>query len=852
MLEGWNGHRSGRGACLQQSNRVKDQEMRERWQGHRSGRGACPRPFADRFDSTGAGASPSSRPLIFVVIARAVILFVLLLAPVIAQAQSGVLIPSSTEKPDPAVLSLDEMSVNVLIDNQYARVRVTQIFGNKTDRVQEGRYVFLIPITASISDFAVWDGDVRIPGVILEHRRAEEIYDDLALQSIDPGLLKQEGEDTANTAFTVQVAPIPAYGTKRLELEYTELLSVDNLESYFSFPFKPSEYGTQSVGHLEIRLQMTSRFPMTDLVLKSKAFTLNFIENSPQYKSATFIANDLQLTEDFAFSYGLDVKSTAFEFLAYRAPERISADELRDPRLAEREPDGYFEAGAVFNEAGRASGVTAPPPPRSVLVMLDTSLSMQFEKLDRAYEAAEGLLRSLTPQDTFNLMLFNDDIGVFSNNAVDARPDQVERALSFIKSSYLSGGTDMGGALDRAASLAKSMPSRKERSIVMITDGNSTLASTRTKAIVDRFQKANDTGARARLYVFGIGSDTNIRLLGELARASRGYFDWTRETDDLSFKLKSFVSKVGRDPIDSLKLQNADASNFYHVYPDYEATAYDGTRLSFVGRYKRAGPASLTLTGSEGGRAVRIAKQVALPERDDSHPHIPRMWARARVDALLRQIALNGETKEAIDEIIALSKKYKFVTPYTSFLAAPRSLLRPRVIRPGDPVLKVRADKSITEVTAVFPFGLTKRMTYITSEDVWETRFLAPSGMADGVYHCRLVLVDRRGRAYQEEKSFVIDSRPPKLQASLNQSVARSGEDLLITVRADSDTRLIAARVFGSLPVPVIWDGKAKANIGHLRIPAGLPSGTYAIQITAEDFAHNASAVELTVEVIGD
>ena len=59
--------------------------------------------------------------------------------------------------------------------------------------------------------------------------------------------------------------------------------------------------------------------------------------------------------------------------------------------LAEREPDGYFEAAAVFNQAGRAPGKTPPPAPRSVLVMLDTSLSMQFEKLDRAYEATEGL-----------------------------------------------------------------------------------------------------------------------------------------------------------------------------------------------------------------------------------------------------------------------------------------------------------------------------------------------------------------------------------------------------------------------------------------------------------------------------
>ncbi|HKA22428.1 MAG TPA: VIT domain-containing protein [Blastocatellia bacterium] len=801
----------------------------------------------------GADTRVSSQPIWKHVALMIAITFALALcAPATARAQSGVLIPSSTEKPDPAVLSLDEMTVNVLIDNQYARVKVVQIFGNRTERVQEGRYVFLIPTTASISDFAVWDGDVRIPGVILEKRRAEELYKDIALQQIDPGLLKQEREDTDTSAFTVQIAPIPAYGTKRLELEYTELLSVDNLESYFSFPFKPSEYGTQTVGHLQIRLQLSSRVPITDLVLRSKAYALNFIENTAQYKSATFAANNIQLTEDFAFSYGLIVKGTTLEFLAYRAPERITADELRDPRLAAREPDGYFEAGAVFNQAGRSAGDTSPPPPRSILVMLDTSLSMQFEKLDRAYEAVEGLLRSLTPQDTFNLMLFNDDVAVLSANPIEARSDQVERALGFIKSSYLSGGTDTGAALERAVALSKTMPAGKERSIVMITDGNSTLATTRTKAVVDRFQKANDSGPKARLYIFGIGSDTNVRLLGELARASRGYFEWTRETDDLSFRLKSFLSKVGRDPIDSLKLENSDATNFYQVYPDYEATAYDGARLSFVGRYKKPGTSSLTLTGNEAGKAVRVIRQIELPERDDSHPHVPRMWARARVDALLRLIALNGETREAIDEIIALSKKYKFVTPYTSFLAAPRSLLRPRVIRPGDPVLRVRADQSIVEVTAVFPFGLTNRMTYINGEDVWETRFIAPREMSDGVYRCRLILIDRQGRAYQEEKSFIIDSRPPKLQASLSQTIAHAGEDLMITVRTDSDTRVIAARIFGSLPIPVVWDPKAKASIGHLTVPRGLPSGTYSVQVTAEDFAHNSSTTELILEVLGN
>jgi Ca-activated chloride channel family protein len=776
---------------------------------------------------------------------------IVLAAPVLARAQAGVLIPSGSEKPNPEVLTLNEMVVNVAIDNQFARVRVMQIFGNLTDRVQEGRYVFLIPTTAAVSDFAVWDGDIRIPGVILEKRRAEEIYQDLALQAIDPGLLQQEDEDQTATAFTVQVAPIPAYGTKRLELEYSELLQVNNLESYFSFPFKPSQFGSQKAGHLEIRLQVTSRFPMTDLKLGSAVYRLNFIDNTSQYKSASFEATQFDLVEDFSFSYGLSIPRTAAEFLAYRAPERITVSELRDPRLAQTSPDGYFEAALLLNQAGRGPGDAASAPPRSLLIMLDTSLSMQWEKLDRAYEAVEGLLRSLTPRDAFNLVLFNDDVNTFVRRSAEARPEEVERGLAFIKSSYLSGGTDMGAALEQAARLARDLPSDRRRAIVVITDGNPTLATTRLKSILDRFQRANDSGARVRLYAFGIGSDSNLRLLGELARATKGYFDWTRETDNLAFKLKSFVSKVGVDPVDSLKLESADAQNLYHVYPDSGMTAYDGTRVSFVGRYRRPGPASLSLAGSAVGAALRLNKDVNLPERDDSHPHIPRLWAQARIEALLRQIALDGETREAIDEIIALSKKHKLVTPYTSFLAAPRSLLRPRVIRPGDPVLRVRADRSITGVTAVFPFGLTKRLEYIKSEDIWETRFLAPREMSDGVYHCRLILVDRAGRAYQEQKSFVIDSRPPRLKPSLEKLVAHAGDTIRITVGADSDTRTIAARIYGALPVPVVWDAASKANIGALKIPAGLPTGTYTIQITAEDFAHNLSVTEVSLDVVG-
>jgi len=62
-----------------------------------------------------------------------------------SSAQSGVLIPSTSSKPDPNTLSLQVMNVDVLIDNQHARVKVMQIFDNHSAQVLEGKYLFALP-----------------------------------------------------------------------------------------------------------------------------------------------------------------------------------------------------------------------------------------------------------------------------------------------------------------------------------------------------------------------------------------------------------------------------------------------------------------------------------------------------------------------------------------------------------------------------------------------------------------------------------------------------------------------------------------------------------------------------------
>src|SRR5436309_3870907 len=143
-----------------------------------------------------------------------------------SRAQSGALIPSTKEKPDSSILSLQVMNVDVLIDNQHATVRVLQIYDNHTAQTLEGKYLFALPPDASVSDFAIWDNDVRIPGVMMEKRRSLAIYGEIKQKTIDPVLLQQDDEHEGQSAFSAKVFPINPYGTKRVETEYTEMLRV--------------------------------------------------------------------------------------------------------------------------------------------------------------------------------------------------------------------------------------------------------------------------------------------------------------------------------------------------------------------------------------------------------------------------------------------------------------------------------------------------------------------------------------------------------------------------------------------------------------------------------------------------
>jgi len=784
------------------------------------------------------------------------LLCLLTCAPLLGDA--GVLIPRDKQQPNPAILSLEEMEITIRIDNGDARVFVRQVFANHTSRIEEGNYIFALPSHATISDFATWDGPVRLPAVILERKRAEELYNQLKQQSIDPGLL-QMGERGAEEAkrssvFSARIVPIPAWGTKRLEIEYHESIPVENLKSYFAIPLRPDAYQAQAAAHLRINFELHTAHAIRNFQAPAKTFSLQLDQNTPHVVQGHFEGQNVNLGEDFVITYDLDpAASDTLQLLTYRNPVSGQPSPTETTPIRSTNEPGFFEAEALlgFGNSPAPSADAATGASKTVIVLFDTSLSMQWEKLERSYQALETLLHTLRPADHFGLVLFNTETQVVPISSADA--PSVQRAINAVRASRLRGGTDLQLALKTGLQLA-SAPEASNPYLVILSDGGATRGPIQNGKLAAWYASAwkqlPDT-QRPRTYILAVGDDANLPLFRLLAHED-GLLEHVLSTEPMEFKLNSFLSKIGRSPVGQLGLSVAPDSAVDTVYP-LQAATFSGSLASWVGRYQKPQEnVSFTVHGVRDSTAVEMSGKTSLPRESFDHPQLPRLWARARVDALLEKIERDGEDQATIDEIIRLARQYKFVTPYTSFLAVPRALLRPRVIRPGDPILRVKTDESITSVIALFPFGLVQPLRYLSSEDIWQTRFLAPTDMQDGTYTVRLILHDKVGHTYRESKTFVIASKSPVVQVKLDRKRFQRGQTIDMKVSASENTRTLVARMddAGALPVALRWNPHAAANTGTLTIPDQTIPGTYKLTVTAEDIAHNIGTQEVQIEVL--
>ncbi len=541
---------------------------------------------------------------------------------------------------DTPYLTVQNHRVSVTIDNQIATTRVDQVFRNDSQWSLEGTYIFPLPENAAINQFNMWINGQKVEGQLYTKEEARRIYDDIVRRRLDPALLEYVGRDL----FQASIFPIDPGDTRRIEIEYSQILPLDNGLVQYVYPLSTEKFSANPLENVAITVNLTSREPIKAIYSPSHPVSIQRDGRS----KATIGWEDANVrpTTDFSLYYTISPQEVSANLLSVKSPGE----------------DGFFTlliAPNVDTEQVVAKDVT---------LVLDTSGSMSGEKMEQARAALKYVLDHLNKDDRFNVIAFSTGVRAFANQPQPA--SAVPEAVRFVDQLRPEGSTDINRALLEAIGSADT---ERPTIIIFLTDGLPTSGVVETPLILNNIEQA--ATPNLRLFPFGVGDDVDTQLLDSLAGQQRGASAYVRPGERVDEQVSSFYAKVSTPVLADLKLQ-VDGVTIEDTYPYPLPDLFAGTQLIVTGRYRAgsfmAGAPTITLSGQVNGqpRTFRY-DDLAFARDGQAKPgadFIPRLWATRKIGYLLNQIRLNGENRETIDEIVNLSVRYGIITPYTSFL----------------------------------------------------------------------------------------------------------------------------------------------------------------------------------------
>jgi Ca-activated chloride channel homolog len=578
-------------------------------------------------------------------------LLLLLLLSAAATAQ-GVIVPGpcgrcpERERPLrvelPRSLPIKSIKIDTKIQLQVATTHLEQVFRNDTNAVLEGTYLFPIPESASIVEFAIWDGDRRLVGEVRSREEARRIYDEIVRRQRDPGLLEYAGKDL----FQASIFPIPPHSDKKLELTYTQVLRAEAGTVAYRYPLGTGRQLTR-IGSVSGRIELEGKEPLRSIYSPSHAVEVK--RDGERRSVVSFESEKDTEPHDFQLFYTLSSEDFGVTLLTHRDAGK----------------DGYFLLLIAPKDDWSEQEYAA----KDITFVLDTSGSMAEEgKMEKARAALLYGIKILRPTDRFNVVSFAGEERVMETRMIAADEQGRKRGEAFVQSLRPVGGTNINQAL--LVAMRQFETSNRPRILVFLTDGLPTVGETNVSRIVENARAARMPGVR--LFTFGVGYDVNTTLLDKLAAENGGVADYIEPKEDLEVKVSNFFAKVNYPVLTDLQLGMAGVETDL-MYPKALPDLFRGAQVTLIGRYRNPidmDHLRLQLSGKSGSAEKNFwYNDLRFPLREESNDFLPRLWATRRVGWLMEQVRTNGEQTELRDEIVDLGARYGIVTPYTSYLA---------------------------------------------------------------------------------------------------------------------------------------------------------------------------------------
>ncbi len=543
---------------------------------------------------------------------------------------------------------IKELDVHVRLQDQVAKVQVSQSFVNTGSQQMEVSFIFPLPHDGAIDQLTFLVDGKEFPGKLMKADEARRIYEETVRRNRDPALLEWLGTGM----FQTSVFPVPPGAERKVTLNYSQLCRRERGLTDFLFPLSTAKYTSQPVEKLNVQVHITSGTEIKNIYSPTHSVS---VDRSGGHATIKYSAENTIPGQDFRLFYdvGTDVLGTSV--VSYRAKDS---------------EDGYFLLLATPDVKANSADI----PAKTVVFVVDRSGSMSGQKIEQAKGALKFVLNNLREGDLFNIVAYDTGVESFRPELEKYNDESRKAAIGFVEGIYAGGSTNISGALETA--LGQLKDSSRPSYVVFLTDGLPTVGETNEMKIVALAKQANQV--RARVLAFGVGYDVNSRMLDRLVRENFGQSEYVLPEEDIEARVAALYNRI-KSPvmtdvtvtleIDGLKPEEGEAVN--RVYPREVHDLFAGEQIVLVGRYKKAGAAKVVIRGKVQGseRQFDFPAELAAKSNDDSFGFVEKLWAMRRIGEIIDDLDLKGHNDELVQELVALATQHGVLTPYTSFLA---------------------------------------------------------------------------------------------------------------------------------------------------------------------------------------
>ncbi|HEY5946331.1 MAG TPA: VIT and VWA domain-containing protein, partial [Kofleriaceae bacterium] len=472
-------------------------------------------------------------------------------------------------------LPLAKLALDVVVEDQVARVALDQTFHNPQPRVLEGVYKFAIPPDAALQRLAMYVDGKLTESAVVERMRARRIYEELVYRRIDPALLEYAGTGRLN----LRVYPLLANQDKRLMVAYTQ--SLPKLYSDWTLAIPLPEVD-EPVGDMTVSARIKG--------------CANCELSSPSHQIEVQRSG-----EDAVVRYHRSGEKVGDTFV-------VHVRDARRQTTVTQAADG--NAKYMLVRAPVDLGNTAREyHPRTWVILDDVSASRSALEVKAQADLVDAFLRELDENDKVALIAFDVEARqkLAPTRVMDVDRRVVRQAL---KGEGGVGATDFDKALGAALPLLAGVDP-DDAMIVYLGDGVITSGTRQLDTLRARI------AGKAHFVGVGVGDGPDTQTLDALAAATGGYAATIDLSDDIGWRAFDLIAALHTSRVTGVTAQLVDAAG--QLVP---ATAYlaspqlaDGEELQLVAKLAGEGaPAAIQLTGTRG--ATPWKQTIALDHRE--------------------------------------------------------------------------------------------------------------------------------------------------------------------------------------------------------------------------------------------